>query len=182
MGRTLFRSSEQIISYYNYWPPLTKWWFRYSNRSPNTTRGYTCFTTIEAPLCIGLIDFQKNFWYITSQYTMENTEALWITTEDCRPHQHSISELCMQCTDGIKSDKQLFSKVKSLPWLHFIPNTLQYSPGLHNETDNNTECTAWYTIDPFLTTRRSRLYRWYCTIIHNSKSSVEEGTASHRKC
>ena len=44
-----------------------------------------------APLCIGFIDFKKVI--DRSQYTMENTEALWIITEDCRPHQHSISEL-----------------------------------------------------------------------------------------
>ena len=54
----------------------------------------------------------------------------------------------MQCTDGNKSDTQLFSKVRSSSRLHLIPNTLQYSPVLYNETDN-TECTAWYTMDPF---------------------------------
>ena len=31
------------------------------------------------------------------QYTMENPEALWTITEACRHHQHSISELQMQC-------------------------------------------------------------------------------------
>ena len=113
--------------------------------------------------------------YITVHY--ENTEALWITTEDCRPHQHSISELWMQCTDGRKSDKQLFSKLRSSPMLHLIPITLQYSPGLYNETDN-TQCTSWYTMEPYLTTR---LCRWYCTIMHNSKSYAEEDTASHIK-
>ena len=89
---------------------------------------------------------------------MRNPEALWTTTEDCRPHQHSISELSMQYTDGNKSDKPLFSKVRSSPRWHLISNTLQCSPGLYNDTDN-TECAAWYTMYPFLTTRRSRLSR-----------------------
>ena len=47
---------------------------------------------------------------------------------------------------------------------------------------DNTEYTAWYIMASFFTTRRSRRFRWYFTIIHNRKSSAEEGTASHRKC
>ena len=58
----------------------------------------------------------------------------------------------MQCTDGNTSHKQRFSEVRSSLRLHPIPNTLQYSPVLYNETDN-TECTTWYKIDLFLTTR-----------------------------
>ena len=37
-------------------------------------------TSLKAPLCIGYIDFKKDFKKET-------------TTEDCRPDQHSISEL-----------------------------------------------------------------------------------------
>ena len=42
----------------------------------------------------------------------------------------------MQCNDGKQSDKHLFCQVRSSPSWHLIPNTLQHSPGLHNETDN----------------------------------------------
>ena len=47
---------------------------------------------------------------------MEKPDAIWTTktTEYCR----------MQSTDGKKSDKKLFSKVRSLPRLHLILNTL----------------------------------------------------------
>ena len=45
-----------------------------------------------ASLCIGLIEFKTDFVRIHHS-TLENPEALWTTTEDGRPHQHSISEL-----------------------------------------------------------------------------------------
>ena len=70
--------------------------------------------------------------WLESEYTMENTEALWITTEECRPHQHSISEHGIQWT--------IFSQLEDLDY-----------------ADNNA------------------------FISHNSKSSTEEGTASHSK-
>ena len=102
---------------------------------------------------------------------MENTESHM----DYHRRLYTSSTFYMQCTDG----NNLFSKVRSSPMLHHIPNTLQYSPGLYNETDI-TECTTWYIMDHFLTTMRSRLYIWYCTSIYNSKSYAEEGTVYHR--
>ena len=42
---------------------------------------------------------------------MENTEALWITPEDCRPHQHSISEL--ECSILMEINQTNSSSVKS---------------------------------------------------------------------
>ena len=109
-----------------------------------------------APLCIGFIDFKKAFdgihqstlWKILRHYVLPQKIVDLVSFL----YQNSECSVMME----INQTKQLFSKVRSSPMLHCIPNTLQYSHGLYNETDN-TECTTWYTMDPFLTTRRSKI-------------------------
>ena len=70
--------------------------------------------------------------------------------------------------------KLLFCKVRGSLRLHLIPNTLQQTPGLYNETDN-TEHTAWHTMDPFLSTRRPRLCRRdYITLLSTTENHLQE--------
>ena len=101
-----------------------------------------------APLCIGFIDFKKAFDSIHYGTLRKILRHYGLPQKIV--YLISILYQNFECSVlmGKKSDKQLFSKISSSPRLHLIPNTLQYSPGLYNETDN-TECTTWYTMDRF---------------------------------
>ena len=48
-------------------------------------------TEWNAPLCICFIDFKKAFDSIHHE-TLENTETLWTTPEDSRPHQRHLQK------------------------------------------------------------------------------------------
>ena len=106
---------------------------------------------------------QENFWEHTSQYTMDylpqkTVDLISITYQN---FENSVLKL-------------LFSKVRGSLRLHLIPNTLQQTPGLYNETDN-TEHTAWYTMDPFLSTRRPWLCRRdYITLLSTTENHLQE--------
>ena len=49
-------------------------------------------------------DAMKEEWYEQLQHTprdtLENTETLWTTPEDSRPHQRPLQKLGVQCNDG----------------------------------------------------------------------------------
>ena len=115
-------------------------------------------TEWNAPLCIGFIDFKRAFDSI-------HHETLWKILRHYGLHQKIVGIISVlyksfECSVLMDSTQTAYFPVKSGVRLGCIlsPILFKYNPRLHYEADY-TECTAWYTVDHVLTTRRPGLCR-----------------------
>ena len=68
--------------------------------SSTMEHNYLSITSLWKPCYNWLHRRQESFWQHTPRDILENTEALWTTLEDSRPHQRPLQKLWVQCIDG----------------------------------------------------------------------------------